>query len=117
MSFDFNDINQVKKMYQDKLEAIKDVEKDFKKLGKEVATAEKEYKKSLQQAFVKLKIDGEAVTLIKKLAEGRTSDQFYTFKIAEVNFNAYKANLKRLYSNIDFLRSLLSAAKSEINIR
>lgn len=117
MSFDFNDINQVKEVYMNKLEEIKDVKEDFEKLGKAVASAEKIYSKDREKAMATLKIEGETATLTPKLAEGRVSKQFYDFKIAEVSFNAYKANLKRLYTNIDFLRSLLSAAKSAMDIR
>jgi len=117
MAFDYNDINDVKRVYQLKLEELKTIEGNYIKLGYEVASTEALYMKAEQEAIAKLKIDGESVTLIPKLAKGRITDQFYALKVAEVNFNAYRANIKRLYSNIDFLRSLLSAAKSQMDIR
>ncbi len=117
MPFDFNDINQVKKAYFDKLQELEKRDDEKIDLITEAAKAEQKNAIAREQITTKLKIEGHPATIIKDLVGGQTSQQKFDYEIAKGVMKAHEGSLKVLYSKIDYLRSLLSSAKKEIDIR
>ena len=114
---DFTDINMIKTRYIGKLAELKTALAEYPVLSKKMAKEEREYLIAKSKATTSLKLEGIQVTLIPTLAKGRAADQRFDFKVAEGMFHACRENIKRLHAGADAWRSLLSTAKSEINIR
>ena len=120
---DYTDLSKLKKAYIEKnhqLELALFGNEDnprYKDLSIEMAKTEKVYRIAKSKEFLKLKLAGQPVTLIPALAAGRIAEEWQAWKIAESVFHACRENIKRLHKNIDSYQSLLSTARSEMNIR
>ena len=114
---DYDDILDIKKKYTAKLSELQDALGKYPQLAETMAECERNYLVAKAQAILNLKIEGHQVTLIPALAKGRVADQRFEFKVAESLFHACRENIKRLHAGADAYRSLLSTAKSEMNIR
>lgn len=117
MAFDFTDIKSIGKLYQTKLSELTTSEDDRLDLITKVAETEKIYLIAREQAATKFRLEGQPATLIKDLVGGKTATQKFEFEIAKGVQKAHEANIKRLYAGIDALRSFLSSAKSQMDIR
>ena len=121
--FDFNDINNVRKTYISKLEELKTAieggngVESYEALSKLMAEKEITYRKAKAKEYFKLKNESIQVTLIPTIAKGNVGDELLEFKVAEAIFHSRRENIKRLHANLDAIRSLLSSAKKEIDIR
>jgi septation ring formation regulator EzrA len=114
---DFSDINRIKTLYIEKHEQLKNALDEYKELAEDMAKSERKYRVAKSKATLERKLEGIQVTLIPAIRNGDVSDIRMNFKISESMFHACRENIKRLHSAIDMFRSLLSTAKSEINIR
>ena len=120
---EFNDISAIKKAYIDKsaelrvaIEGGQGVE-SYEALSEMMAIEEVQYRKAKAKEYLKLKSEGIQATLIPTIAKGNVGDELLKFKVSEAVFHARRENIKRLHANIDCYRSLLSTAKSEMQIR
>jgi len=114
---DFSDIQRIKEGYFTKHEELNNALKEYHNLGEAMAKAEKRYRVAKSQATLSRKLEGVQATLIPTIISGDVSQQRFDFKVSETMFHGCRENIKRLHSAIDMFRSLLSTAKSEINIR
>ena len=114
---DWTDINRIKTLYINHLAELKTALEEYPVFSEAMAETERDYLKAKATATTALKLEGIQVTLIPTLAKGRAADQRFKFKVAEGMFHACRENIKRLHAGADAYRSLLSTAKSEINIR
>lgn len=114
---DFSDITAIKKAYFNKHKELKKALDEYHTYGEKMATAERDYRVAKSQATLTRKLEGMQATLIPTVVNGDVSDIRMQFKISETLFHGCRENIKRLHSAIDAFRSLLSTAKSEINIR
>jgi len=120
---DYDDISKIRKDYIAKLANLKtaiegdDTNKSYKELSREMAEEEVVYRVAKAKEYLKLKLEGIQVTLIPTMAKGNVGKELLAFKVAEAIFHARRENLKRLHANLDALRSLLSTAKSQMDIR
>ena len=65
-----------------------------------------EYDKQLAIATMSLKAEGQPVTIIKTLAEGRISDLLIKRIVAEETLKAYYCNVSRVQAQLNALQSL-----------
>ena len=114
---DFTDILQIKKAYYDKLQELEKKDDEKVDLSTAVAKAEETYLIAREKATAKLRIEGVPATLIKDTVKGQTAKQKFEFEVAKGVLKAHEGSLKVMYSKIDYLRSLLSSAKSEMRIQ
>lgn len=114
---DFTDLLYLKRQYVEKLQELNPAQKDLEAKILDEAEKERLYREAKSMAYVKLIADGEKVTLIPTLAGGRISKIRMDYKIAKGMLNASRQNIKRIQSGIEAWRTLISVAKSEINIR
>ncbi len=114
---DFTDIVAIKKAYYDKLQELEKKDDEKIDLATNVAKAEEVYLIARGQATATKKIEGIPATLIKDLVNETTAKQKFDFEISKSVLKAHDGSLKVMYSKVDYLRSLLSSAKKEIDIR
>ena len=114
---DYQDILKLKRGYVEKLKELETETKKLPKLSQEVAEKECLYREAKAKAYLKLLADDCKVTVIATLANGQTAEFKLLLKIAEGILKAARENIKRIHSNIEAYRTLISIAKSEINIR
>ena len=85
-------------------------------LSEKMADAERSYNKALAKRMIALKIEGQNITLIEKIAKG--DDTVADLKYAsDVATGVYKVSLSRIKSitiAIDTYRSLLAWQKAEM---
>lgn len=117
MRFDYSDMLAIKKAYHEKLQALEKINDEKIDLITAVSEAERTYSMAKAQATTKLRIEGQPASIIKDLVSGQTANQKFEFEIAKGVLRAHEGNLKVISSKIDALRSFLSSAKSEANIR
>jgi len=114
---DFHDILNLKNGY---IEKLKELELETRKLSvlyKDVAEKESLYREAKSKAYLILLAENQKVTVIPTIANGKTADLRLVYKISEGILKSSKENIKRIHSNIEAYRTLISIAKSEINIR
>ncbi|MCP3930129.1 MAG: hypothetical protein GY705_13635 [Bacteroidetes bacterium] len=114
---DFTDIVAIKKAYYDKLQELEKKDDEKIDLATNTATTEKVYSIARGQATAALRIDGIPTTLIKDLVNEKTATKKFDHEIAKAVLKAHDSSLKVMYSKVDYLRSLLSSAKREMDIR
>ena len=114
---DHSDILILKKGYIEKLKELETETSRLTALMKDVSEKECVYREAKAKAYLKLLSEDSKVTVIPTLAAGKTSEIRLVFKIAEGVLAATKENIKRLHSNVEAYRTLISIAKAEINIR
>ena len=114
---DFTDILKLKRGYVEKLRDLETETAKLAGLHKDVAEKECLYREAKAKAYLKLKADGQPVTVIAALAAGETAEIRVLFKVSEGILKAARENIKRLHSNIEAYRTLISIAKSEINLQ
>ena len=123
MNFDFSDITAVKTAYHNKLKELKTAieggngVESYEFLSETMAIQEVHYRKAKAKEYLKLKNDSIQATLIPTIAKGNVGDELLLFKVSEAVFHARRENIKRLHSNLEALRSFLSSAKKEIDMR
>ena len=91
---------------------------ELQRLYKTHAEEEQTYNIAYAQKIIRLRIDGEPITIAKDLAKGDKviAGLFYKMRIAEGVLNACKERIKDLRSSIDTYRSVLSFLKAEMEI-
>lgn len=114
---DYTDIIRLKNGYVEKLRELELETSKLADLNKDVAEKECLYREAKAKAYLKLKADGQSVTLIPAMANGETAEIRLVLKISEGILKAARENIKRIHSNIEAYRTLISIAKSEINLR
>jgi hypothetical protein len=114
---DFHEIEKLKKGYIAKLKELEKALSEYPVYGEKMSTCERDYRVAKQIVTLEQKQEGMQATLIPTIVNGAVADERLKFKIAETQFHACRENIKRLHANLDAYRSLLSTAKSEINIR
>ncbi len=114
---DYTDLLYLKKQYVLKLEELNPAQADLEAKTKDEAEKECLYREAKSKAFVNLLAEGEKVTVIATLADGRISKVRMEYKVAKGMLKASNQNIKRIHSGIEAWRTLISVAKSEINIR
>ena len=117
MMQDYTDILKLKKGYMQKL---KDLEFETNKLAdfsKDVAEKECVYREKKAKVYLSLLADDNKVTVIPTLAAGKTAEFRLMFKISEGILKAARENIRRIHSQVEGYRTLISIAKAEISIR
>jgi hypothetical protein len=114
---DYSDILKLKKGYVGKLKELEIETDKLPKLSKDVAEKECLYRESKAKVYLKLLAADNKVTVIPTLAAGKTAEFRLVFKIADGILKAARENIKRIHSNIEAYRTLISIAKSEINLK
>jgi outer membrane lipopolysaccharide assembly protein LptE/RlpB len=116
-SQDFHGILTLKNGYIEKLKELEVETKKLPALYKDAAEKESLYRQAKAKAYLALLAENQKVTVIPALVNGKTAEFRLVFKISEGILKSSKENIKRIHSNIEAYRSLISMAKSEINIR
>jgi len=117
MASDYSDIQVLKKGYIEKLKELDEVVKEY--YSQVQASADKEfiYRRAKAKEYTALLAADTKVTVIGALVDGAVAKDRADFKIAEGIVKAIKENIKRLHKNIDAYQTLISLAKTEINIK
>ena len=114
---DYHDINNLKKGYIGKCKELESAMKEYKTLGENMAQCERDYRVAKQIVTLEQKEKGLQATLIPTVVNGEVADERLKFKISETHFHACRENIRRIHANLDAYRSLLSMAKSELEIK
>ena len=114
---DYDDILDLKIKYENIRSQLKTETDKLPKLYEDMYENERLYRKAKAEAYLKLLADNQKVTVIPTLANGETSKIRLHFKVSEGILKSTKENIKRLHTSVEALRTLISIAKSEINIR
>jgi len=114
---DFNDILKLKMQYENIRGQLKAETDKLPELYLDVAEKEALYRKAKAKAFLTLLAEDQKVTAIPTLVNGKTADIRLLFKVADGILRSTKENIKRLHSSVEASRTLISVAKSEINLK
>jgi len=76
-------------------------------LAKDNAEAEKNYRSALAKEIVKLKLEGQSVTLINDIARGNQSDLKYLRDVAEFKYQSGREMLKAIQIQISALQTVI----------
>ena len=114
---DHTDLKRLKNAYILKCKELETASLKYPDLGEDMASKERDYRVQKGIVTLQLKEDGMQATLIPTIVNGKVADQRFDFKVAESMFHSCRENIKRLHANLDAYRSLLSVAKSEMEIR
>ncbi len=117
MKADYSDIEKLRAGYEQANRNLTEAVEDMKKLAKEKSEAEKQYRVLTEQAILSLKAEGQPVTLIKDIVKGRVADALFERDYKTALFDTSKAKQKALHASIESYRTLISLAKSEINMK
>ena len=88
---------------------------ELEPLAINMAQAEHDYNMAYAEKLLRLKSDGNAITLCQTLAKGdkHVADLLFQFRVAEAIYDACKKKIYSLNVAIDTYRSLLSWYKQE----
>ncbi len=86
-------------------------------LAKAKLETERDFSKLKTQKIAELRLNSEPVTIIKDKVKGLVADSKFDYEVAKAIWESRKANIDRIKTAIETIRSLISIAKSEINIR
>ena len=114
---DHQDIGVLKSAYIQKCRELEKTLSEYPKLAEGMAGKERAYLIAKSQSILKLRKEGIPITLIPDLSKGEAVNHRFEYQVSEAIFNACKENIKRLHANLDAYRSLLSVAKSEMEVR
>ena len=114
---DFGDILKLKEQYENIRGQLKTETDKLQGLYEDKAEKELLYRKAKAKAYITLLADNQKVTVIPTLANGEVADIRLEFKISDGILRSTMENIKRLHSSVEASRTLISIAKSEINIR
>ena len=114
---DYTDIIPLKKKYMEKLKELENATDQLAELHRDVAEKECAYREAKAKGFLNQLANDQKVTVISTIVAGETSRIRLQFKIAEGILKGANENIKRLHSNVEACRTLISIAKAEINIR
>lgn len=108
--------DEIMKGIQEKNRMLTIKNSEYAVLVEKRASAERDYQIALATTITKMKIDGQAATLIPNLAKGDriVSDLKYKFDVAEGIERACLESIKDIRSAIDSYRSLLAWNKAEL---
>ena len=90
--------------------------REYEKLISAKAEADRDYKIEVRKQILLAKSDGQSITLIPKLVEGKTSVANLKFKadVADGVMKACNESIKNLRASVDAGRSILSQKKEEM---
>jgi hypothetical protein len=114
---DHHDLTKLKNAYIQKCKELETALSEYKAFAEDAAAKERVYLIAKSQSILRLKQAGQPVTLIPALAKGEAASHRFDYHVADAVFSACKENIKRLHANLDAYRSLLSVAKSEMEVR
>ena len=117
MPTDYTDILPLKTKYMGKLRELEIATENLADLYADVAEKECIYREAKAKGFLRQLADDQKVTVIGTIVAGETAKIRLEFKIADGILKSAKENLKRLHSNVEACRTLISIAKQEIAIR
>ena len=88
---------------------------ELEQLATAMAEAEHDYNMAYAEKLLRLKSEGNAITLCQTLAKGDkyVADMLFKFRVAEAVYDACKKKIYSLNVAIDTYRSLLSWYKQE----
>ena len=88
---------------------------ELEQLATAMAQAEHDYNMAYAEKLLRLKADGNAITLCQTLAKGDkyVADMLFKYRVAEAVYDAGKKKIHSLDTAIDTYRSLLSWYKIE----
>lgn len=75
-------------------------------LAKKMAETERDYRKALAIEMVKLKTEGNSITLIPDLARGNTSELKFERDLAEARYKSARDMLSSLQAEMNGLQSI-----------
>lgn len=114
---DYQDLAKLRTGYIQKTKELEHDLAQYAILSENMAAAERDYRIAKSNATLILKEEGMQATLIPTVVNGKVASERFEWKKAEGLFHACRENIKRLHANLDAYRSLLSTAKSEMEIR
>ena len=114
---DYTDILKLKKQYENIRGQLKNETDKLEELYIDVAEKNCVYRKAKATSFLNLITGKNSATAAKILMEGETADARLLYQISDGILKATKENIKRLHASVEASRTLISIAKSEINIR
>ena len=114
---DYTDILPLKEKYMKKLKELEMATNQLKEFHRDVAEKECVYREAKAKGYLNQLANDQKVTVIATLVAGETARIRLELKIAEGMLRSTQENIKRLHSNIEACRTLISIAKAEINIR
>lgn len=117
MAQDYTDILPLKTKYMGKLSELEAATNSLSGLYEDLAEKERLYREAKAKSYLKHLANDQKVTVISTLAAGETAKIRLAFKISDGILKSAKENIKRLHSNVEACRTLISIAKAEINIR
>lgn len=81
--------------------------KELFTLAKEFAEAERDYRRALAVEIVKLKSEGQSVTLINDIARGNTAELKFARDLAEFKYQSGRDSLRAIETQVSALQSVL----------
>lgn len=81
--------------------------KELFSLAKEFAEAERDYRRALAVEIVKLKSEGQSVTLINDIARGNCAELKFNRDCAEAKYQSGRDSLKAIETQVSALQSIL----------
>jgi len=114
---EYQDIIKLKKGYIVRLQELETETDKLAGLTADMAEKECLYRESKAKSYLRLLADDCKVTVIPALAAGETARIRLAYKIADGVLRSARENVKRIQSQIEGYRSLISISKAEINIR
>lgn len=121
---DYNDIQDLKKELWNKniqlnlyMNGDKGIGKSLYHFAEIKAEKEKLLSKAKEQQTAKLRIENDPVSIIKEKVKGLTANEKFDYEIAKALWESHKANIDRIRTAIDTIRTLISIAKAEINLK
>jgi len=99
-------INLTKEIY-DSVTRLEKGSKEIFKLGADLAEKERDYRRALAHEIMRLKDEGNKITLIPDIARGLLADEKFERDLAEEKLKAGKASLEAIQVRINGLQSIL----------
>jgi len=114
---DHHDIQKLKTGYIKANNELRSHCEELETLAESKSVAERDYRVAMAKAVMNLNAEGEKATLILSLAKGRIADTKMQRDLSEALYNACRENIKRCHAHIESYRTLVSLAKTEINLK
>ena len=99
-------INLSKEIY-DSVTRLEKGSTEIFNLAKDLAEKERDYRRALAHEIIRLKGEGEKITLISDIARGLLADEKFERDLAEERLKAGKASLEAIQVRINGLQSIL----------
>jgi len=114
---DHHDIQKLKAGYVKANLDLKTFNEELESLVDPKSVTERDYRVGRAKATIRLKDEKVAATISKAIVDGETADLRMERDVAKSMWDVCKANIERCHKHIESYRTLVSLAKTEINLK